>query len=387
MKYLFIVQGEGRGHLTQSIALEDILRKNGHEVVGVLVGKSASRELPAFFQQKIKAPIYRFESPNFLPSAANKRNNLLRSVTYNLWKTPTYLKSIRFIKQQIEQSQADVVINFYELLTGFCYAFYHIDVPQICIGHQYLFLHKDFELPEVHKAKLGTLNFFSRLTCIGAKQRLALSFHEMPDDTKHHIRVVPPLLRKEVFMLQPTSGDYIHGYMLNSGFAENVMAWHRIRPETPLRFFWDRRGETTMKQVDDTLSFHPLDDKKFLEQMSGCHAYASTAGFESICEAMYLGKPILMVPAHIEQDCNAYDAARNGAGIVSRDFNLDDLLYFARDYRPNEAFRPWVNRAAFVILHALESEEIHATPLWKWMLSYLNYSHMKLCLRHLIGTK
>lgn len=44
--------------------------------------------------------------------------------------------------------------------------------------------------------------------------------------------------------------------------------------------------------------------------MAGCKAYASTAGFESVCEAMYLGKPILMVPAHIEQDCNAYDAKK-----------------------------------------------------------------------------
>lgn len=51
--------------------------------------------------------------------------------------------------------------------------------------------------------------------------------------------------------------------------------------------------------------------------MAGCKAYASTAGFESICEAMYLGKPVLMVPAHIEQDCNAYDAMKAGAGIIS----------------------------------------------------------------------
>ena len=49
MKYIFIVQGEGRGHLTQCMALEEILRKNGHEVVEVLVGKSKSRQLPAFF--------------------------------------------------------------------------------------------------------------------------------------------------------------------------------------------------------------------------------------------------------------------------------------------------------------------------------------------------
>lgn len=51
MKVLFIVQGEGRGHLTQAITLEEILRRNGHEVVEVLVGKSNTRRLPGFFNQ------------------------------------------------------------------------------------------------------------------------------------------------------------------------------------------------------------------------------------------------------------------------------------------------------------------------------------------------
>lgn len=48
MKALFIVQGEGRGHLTQAISLEKLLRDNGHEVVEILVGKSETRRLPAF---------------------------------------------------------------------------------------------------------------------------------------------------------------------------------------------------------------------------------------------------------------------------------------------------------------------------------------------------
>lgn len=39
MKILFIVQGEGRGHLTQAISLERLLTRSGHEVVEVLVGK------------------------------------------------------------------------------------------------------------------------------------------------------------------------------------------------------------------------------------------------------------------------------------------------------------------------------------------------------------
>ena len=56
MKFLFIVQGEGRGHLTQAITLEDMLQRNGHEVVEVLVGKSSSRTLPGFFNRSIHAP-------------------------------------------------------------------------------------------------------------------------------------------------------------------------------------------------------------------------------------------------------------------------------------------------------------------------------------------
>ena len=47
MRYVFIVQGEGRGHLTQAISMERLLRENGHEVAAVLVGKSPARRLPA----------------------------------------------------------------------------------------------------------------------------------------------------------------------------------------------------------------------------------------------------------------------------------------------------------------------------------------------------
>lgn len=57
MKFLFIVQGEGRGHLTQAITLEEMLLRNGHEVVEVLVGKSSSRTLPGFFNRNIHAPV------------------------------------------------------------------------------------------------------------------------------------------------------------------------------------------------------------------------------------------------------------------------------------------------------------------------------------------
>ena len=92
--------------------------------------------------------------------------------------------------------------------------------------------------------------------------------------------------------------------------------------------------------------------------MSGCRAYATTAGFESVCEAMYLGKPLLMVPAHIEQDCNAYDAARGGAGIISDNFEVDRLLEFARsEYQPEKNFRSWVRSCEWRLLNCIETAE------------------------------
>ena len=88
MKFLFIVQGEGREHFTQAITLEDILLRNGHQVVEVLVSKSSSRTLPGFFNRSIQAPVKRFTSPNFLPTAENKRADLTMCFAYYLIHVP-----------------------------------------------------------------------------------------------------------------------------------------------------------------------------------------------------------------------------------------------------------------------------------------------------------
>lgn len=354
MKFLFIVQGEGRGHLTQAITLEETLLRNGHEVVEVLVGKSSSRTLPGFFNRSIQAPIKRFISPNFLPTPDNKRVNLKKSFAYNLFRLPEYFHSMCYINQRIKETGAEVVINFYELLTGLTYAFFRPSVPYVCIGHQYLFLHHDFEFPDKDLFQLWMLRFFTKMTAFRSSKKLALSFREMMEDETESVVAVPPLLRQEVVSMQPEEGDYIHGYMVNSGFADSVEAFHTEYPEIPLRFFWDKADTEAETRIDETLSFYQIDDVKFLKAMAGCRAYASTAGFESICEAMYLGKPVLMVPAHIEQDCNAYDAMKAGAGIIGESFDLKSLLRFATTYTPNQAFSSWVHSSERRIIMELE---------------------------------
>jgi len=362
MKYLFIVQGEGRGHLTQAMTLEKLLTDNGHDVVEILVGTSPSRKLPDFFAKNISAPVSKFSSMNFLPSSKNRRPNMFKSVLYNIFAFFRYFPDIRFLNSKIKESGADAVVNFYETLTGMTYMIHRIKVPQISIGHQYLFFHKDFGLPFGRCPGHESLNFFSKINSYGAVKRLALSFRAMPDDPDRRIKVVPPLLRKDVLSLRNDDGsdgrsmergDYILGYMLNPGFSEDVIEWHREHPEVELKFFWDKWSEGKVKKIDEKLSFHLIDDKEFLRLMAGCGAYASTAGFESVCEAMYLGKPVLMVPSHIEQEINAFDAMRSRAGVSSDVFDLSALLDFSSGFVPDTEFVRWVRSASEVFLREL----------------------------------
>jgi uncharacterized protein (TIGR00661 family) len=367
MKFLFVVQGEGRGHLTQSLALRKMLVKNGHEIVAVLVGKSNYRELPSFFFKNINAPVYRFDSPNFLPTARNKKTNIWISIGYNVLKVPYYIRSISFIRNKIKETHADVVINFYDLMLGLTYALFPLKTPSISVAHQYLFLHPEYRFPNESKAELKMLKFFTRITCIKSSKLFALSVREKENVQASRIVVVPPLLRDEIFEYMPEKGDYLHGYMLNANYADEIIEYQKQHPDINMHFFWDKKDVPEELVVNDRLTFHRLNDKLFLQYMSGCKGYATTAGFESVCEAMYLGKPVLMVPTHIEQSCNAYESALAGVGIVSDHFDLDALIAYIPKYKENTEFQAWMQQSE---QHWMKEFEFEKKELLKQRLSY-----------------
>ena len=353
MKYLFVVQGEGRGHFTQTLSMKAMLERNGHEVVAVMVGCSAKRKLPDFFLNKIDAEVIRFQSPNFLPSPKGKRSSILISILYNLIFLPVYIQSILTIIQTIREKQPDVVVNFYELMCGITYGIFSPKTPMINVAHQYYFQTPAFKYRGKEPFQFKMLNFFSGLTSMNSTKILALSFRE--EATLHFgkIAIVPPLLRKEVLNVNSTKGDYIHGYLLNSGYSEELIDWSLDHPKQELHFFWDKTDAKDTEILTPDLTMHKLSDTLFLNYMAGCKAYATTGGFESVCEAMYLHKPVLMVPTHIEQECNVIDAMRSGAGVSASEFQLDLLLDFIPTYSMTKEFRFWTHTAESMFVYEL----------------------------------
>lgn len=364
MKYLFVVQGEGRGHFTQALSLKAMLEKNGHEVVGVMVGKSNKRILPSFFTEKIGTEVQTFKSPNFMPTPKGKSSPLLISILYNLLFLPVYLKSLLTIRQTISEKEPDVVVNFYELLCGVTFGLLRPNAEMINIAHQYYFLTPEFKYQGEKNFQFRMLNFYSRMTSLGSSKILALSFRPGQNRQYGSISIVPPLLRNEVLNTIPREGRYIHGYMLNSGYAVELERWSEEHLDQPLHFFWDKRGVEKTTMLTPMFAIHQLSDSLFLHYMSGCKAYATTGGFESVCEAMYLQKPILMVPTHIEQECNVMDAMKAGAGISAVDFDIDRLLNYLPNYQKTKNFTYWVRSAESIFSQELSQSEYPLPNVW-----------------------
>ncbi len=356
MKYLFVVQGEGRGHMTQAISLRNILVKHGHEVVHVLVGKSERREVPKFFFEKIGAPVGLYESPNFVTDKKNVKIRIWSTIIFNVVRLPRYLKSMKYVDSIVKETKPDVIINFYELLFGMYFRFYKPNVKHICIGHQYLLKHPDFVFPLGWKRDKKLLDMNTNTVSFGATKFLALSFRKMRDIPEKMIKVVPPLLRPEVSTLPTSNEGFILGYMLNAGYATQIEEWHKSNPTVKAHFFWDKKDAPEDLQINPNLAFHRLNDVKFLDYMSRCSGYATTAGFESLCEAMYMGKPMMMVPTegHFEQATNAVDCKLAGGGVPNTRFDLSVLVdYIPKHKDITKEFRAWADGSEEIFIREL----------------------------------
>lgn len=309
--------------MTQAIAFASLLRSQDHQLVGVVVGKSPRRTLPDFFKREIKAPIHSVESPNFECDNSSKKILIGKTIWKNSLRLNIFWGSLKKIDQLVEETQPDVILNFYDLLGGLYNFLFRPKTSFWVIGHQYLIQHPDF--PFVAKKALDKALFQlnTYLTALGADERLALSFLPKENSTSS-IRVVPPLLRQEVKKLIPKDGDFFLAYIVNPGYAEEVIHFAKQNPNLRIEVYWDKKDAAETEHSLPNLSFHKVHDRNFLQDMAACKGLVCTAGFESVCEAMYLGKPVMMIPVagQYEQACNALDAVASGAGISSSNFDF-----------------------------------------------------------------
>ena len=349
--------------MTQALAVAEMLRRAGHEVCGVLVGRSHLRPLPAFFEAGIGAPIIPFESPTFVTSKGEAGFQVGATVGHIVAGLPRYARGFQTIHRTLRTVRPDLVVNFYEGLLGLYTAAMRPRVPVVAVGHQFMFLHPSYRHAASRPIASALARFWTRLLSAGASARLALSLYEAPDLPARGIEVVPPVLRDRVFELarsSEASGDgqpYLLVYLLEAAMADGLKAWCEANPDVRVHCFWDQSAEGEEVQHGKNLTFHGLSGDRFLRMMAGAAGVVCTSGFESVSEAFVMGKPLLMVPVpnHFEQQWNAADAASLGAGLVGSGLDLSALVdYLPRHQPKQDTFQAWTERAEGLVVDALE---------------------------------
>jgi uncharacterized protein (TIGR00661 family) len=354
MKMMFCVLGEGRGHMTQAMAVKEMAEAAGHQIVAVTLGASAQRPMPAYFASAMKLPVRQLPTLEF-----KYKNNRSVSNTATLLgvfgRLPKYFRLLRQFDEIVRETRPDVIINFFEPVAAFYAITRRRRPPVVALGHQFMFQHPGYvRTPHLWKQQLS-MKIYTRI--LGARTtRLALSLYEAPDLPEKNILVGPPILRKQLFeLVSNPNGNFALVYLLNHGYAGQIIAWSEKNPQTRLHCFYDRPEAPAEFQHSPSLTFHRLDGEKFLRMMAQARHVVCTAGFESVCEAAWLGKPLFLVPVenHVEQQVNALDAQQAGLGLAEKSFNLDRLAELP-DRLPVEKFRAWVAGAPEKFFAAVE---------------------------------
>jgi uncharacterized protein (TIGR00661 family) len=348
--------------MTQAMAVKEMVERAGHQVVCAAIGLGSNRTPPAYFVDAMRVPIVTILTLQF-SYKNNRMVDLSGTVTGIVRNIPAYRRGVRALRDAVREHQPDVIINFFEAVAGIYALTTRRRPPVVAVAHQFMFGHPDYvRAPGMRLQQLG----MKWLVGIAgaASIRLALSLYEASDLPEKKLTVCPPILRRQLFSLHPNpNGDFVLVYLLNHGYADQILEWHQKNPRTVLHCFYDKPGAPPEFRHDDTLTFHRLDGEKFLRMMAECKFVACTAGFESLAEAAYLGKPLFLVPVenHVEQNINAIDAVKSGLGVADSRFNLDRLAELP-DRLDNAKFHAWLNRAESIFLETLQRSVQETRP-------------------------
>ena len=98
MRFLFVIQGEGRGHQTQAISVAQMVQSQGHEIMA-LVGVPDGETLPTLLKQQSYFACQTYKSPNLVYNSKNNALSIPKTVFKNLRAFPHYIQSIQKIEE------------------------------------------------------------------------------------------------------------------------------------------------------------------------------------------------------------------------------------------------------------------------------------------------
>ncbi|SHK83937.1 glycosyltransferase family protein [Rhodothermus profundi] len=363
-RIVYALSGQGRGHASRVLAIARGLRERGHEL-RFCCGGTARAVLEACGEPVWPVPALRqVLHGNRMRLAATLRANL------------PVLRKLRCLLDELTELLADfrphLVITDFEALTPRAAA--RLGLPVLSFNHQQVITETRYTLPFRYWKDALLAHLAIHLIAPPRPLHVLLtSFYFLPLRHPERTTLIPPIIRPEVQHLTPTEEAHVLVYFNQ---PEGVDHLPEVLASLPVPFVLYNVPRSPHADDYPNLTFKPPTIDGFLEDLARCRAVLCTAGFTLMSEALYLGKPLLVVPNRgiFEQTLNALFLERKGLGmaICDRELRADDVQRFLEAcpyYRQrlqahplrcgNEMALDFIER----LLHRLEMRRYRGRPL------------------------
>ena len=318
MRIVYGVHGYSRGHASRAgTVLSELVKQ--HEVM-IFAGRDA---------EKILSETYEINSVPVLAYEYTDRGKIsaLKTVRHNLpilTDLVRHGKHFKRVKEMMRSFDPDLVISDAEPFTNHVSRSLHI--PLVSFDHFGIMVHCRPPLRWQDRLR-STLDRFAYRTLLGrSDKQLISSFYDAPTRTQN-VQLIGPLLRDEVFEVNPTDGNHLLVYFNNGSYQVTPDVAETLRSlDMPMRVYG-----TGFTGRDGPIDFRPTSNLAFLQDLASARAVISTAGNQLVGEAAYYGKAMLVLPEDtVEQRMNATAVERLGIGqqISWTEFKPDTVRRF-----------------------------------------------------------
>ncbi|WP_378173759.1 MJ1255/VC2487 family glycosyltransferase [Aquimarina sp. SS2-1] len=319
MKILYGVPGEGMGHATRAKVILSHLSKN-HDL-RIVSSDNAYYFLKNIFPDKtyeIKG--FQFSYRDGVVSKSKTSIDILRNAPENI------VINFKKYKDLLDDFRPDIVISDFESFT-YLFAKYH-RLPIISIDNMQIIDRGklDMQIPESEKTNYKIAKAVIKAKVPNCNQYLISSFFDIEVKKRNSV-LVPPIIRREILEAKTEVGNHILIYQSSSNAEKIVNILQSLSGENFLLYGFNKEekiGNVQLKQFSET---------EFIDNFRTAKAVLANGGYSFISEALFLKKPICVVPIknQFEQYANAAYIQKLGYGAMLKDFELNGIKSFLTD--------------------------------------------------------
>jgi len=346
VRILFGLCSVGLGHAIRSkVIIDHLMEKND---LFILASNKAYVYLKKYYGDRV----YNIEGFElvFRKNIVLSLKTLLKNLRKVSYKNYVRLNNVRDL---VDRFDPQIVISDWEIFSSFVAR--DRKIPLISIDNQHYLIYGNFSFSERYRFQYLKAVAILKSLMYGADYYLIMAFPGCNIKNRTNVFAIKPVLRESIINAKPKTKDYIFVYQSTKSYEKLIEILRRINYKFIIYGFEkeEKKGNLVFKKFND--------GKEYFDDLVNAKAVMTNGGFTLISEALYLNKPVLVVPIkkHFEQILNAFYVKKSNYGIFFDDLNENHVVDFIINLKQYkfDTIKKWNNEETFKLLDMLIRKE------------------------------